>query len=101
VIPGAERVEESSHDLLTFTLPVEIALWTDKRTGPPAETLEDLLADVRKAVQQVNAFGTQALDVDDLGASAPGILESDPDRSVLTLTIEVPYRHQRMDPSLP
>lgn len=101
IIIGAERRESSSMDLLTFRLPITIECWVDSADGNPVDALEDLLADVRQAVQTDDEFWGYIVELDDLGASSPVLSEMDPNRGQCSLNLEVVYRHQRTNPSQP
>jgi hypothetical protein len=96
---GDERPSESrAHDVVDFWMPVELQCWVDEQNGQPGLALEELLADVRTVVQTDATLWNLILELRDNGAMAPVVSDADPTRGQVTLTVEMLYRTQRVNP---
>lgn len=101
---GAETPEDdTAMEHSTWRLNFGVECWVDKEDDALAISLEDLLADVRTALQnESNAVLWQKIiELEDLGTSEVIVSDASPNVAQVLVRFSCVYRHRRNNPSQP
>ena len=85
--------------LESYFLPVSVGAWVKAAPDELADKVEDLLADIRKAVKADPSRGQNATDTHDLGAGEPVITEADEVWAFISIRFQINYRTAWSDPT--